>query len=554
MIIPQVVHRLVAAPRFYFTVVAIGVLLRVVAAIRNSPGFDAYYYIAMGQAFSSGGEFLLPFGDYSTPTVLEPSYSHHFSPLWPAVLGIGIYVFGFSVALVKGISLILGIALLGVAYWATKDLYGKSCALAVTSVLAVLPELVFDVGRLYSENLTMILFILTIWAILRSLRDPRFMVLAGLFAGLAFLSRAAIGYFFILAGVAGFAWRFHFMRWRVFSDKGYLAGIAVFLAFVGGWSARNLSRFGWPRWETSAFINRIVAAALEGPVLYALFLVLTVLFFVILLLSFSLFFAPELRDSVRQVRREEESGLWLAVVLVPLIGAFIVAALARQGDRPVFDMDRFRYVVYAVYPLLLIGLRGIPMESATSGPPGASDTVREPPRRLTPGRAVVGGVAIGSLAFSALARVVWLVPPFLVAVPAAFARSLNLRLALLVVALLVVSTEVATSATVTASQAAVDYINAEPGPLVLAVDGPQILFYEVSYYATAAGIRVVDMGNVSTAVFVLSANLSVSVPGFAFDRIFNDASSEGIIQRLVFGLLGESADTQGEPLAVLRRT
>ncbi len=59
----------------------------------------------------------------------------------------------------------------------------------------------------FAEALVAMLFVLTVWAILKSLKRTRYIVWAGLFAGLGFLAKASLGYFFF-AGLAGLLWRF----------------------------------------------------------------------------------------------------------------------------------------------------------------------------------------------------------------------------------------------------------------------------------------------------------------------------------------------------------
>lgn len=57
-------------------------------------------------------------------------------------------------------------------------------------LVALSPHLLWVAGMGYSEGLATALFALTMWAILCSLDDERFIVLGGLLAGLAYLARA----------------------------------------------------------------------------------------------------------------------------------------------------------------------------------------------------------------------------------------------------------------------------------------------------------------------------------------------------------------------------
>ena len=329
MWLPAVSRYLLSLPALLHVTILIGATLRIVSAGLISIGFDGGYYIVMGASFAQRGEFLVPWGDPNVPG-LALSYSHHMSPLWPMVLGSAMALFGYGVGLMKGVSLAASFGVLLVAYWSSRDLYGKSCALGTTAVLAVFPELILDVGRVYSENLTMIFFILTIWAILKSLKDRRYMLLGGLCAGLVFLSRASAGYFFVAAGLAGLAWRYSYMGRAVFRDFSYLGAIGIFASIVLAWSSRNLVRFGFPHWETGAYLTSYTSVARSEPLRYVPLVLATMLLFCIMLLSIGIYFGPELLDALGSIRAEEESGLWLAIVLIPLYCRF-----RRSGFRVV---------------------------------------------------------------------------------------------------------------------------------------------------------------------------------------------------------------------------
>lgn len=532
-------------------VVGLGIVLRVVAAVTTVVGYDGAMYLAMGRAFADHGEFWLPFGDpWASPEA--PAFSHHYSPLWPMLLGSSFAAFGGSVLVAKVLSLLTGVGLLAVAYVATRDLYGRSTALAVTACLSVYPEFILDVGRLYSENLTMMLFVATIWAILRSLKDPRFMIAAGLFAGLAFLSRGALGYFFVLAGVAGLGWRLRYVGLRVFRDKSYLAGIGVFAVSVGLWSSRNLLRFGFPNWETSVYVSREVSSAFGEPGAYLGQVLLMGLFLTLLLLAVALAFLPEFLRSLRAIRREEESGLWLAVVLIPFLAAFIVAALAlveNTGWAPLFWRDRIRYVVYALFPLLLIPLRGILILPWKMRGAVVDSVLWRFSRRRFLAAGVVGGCVVASL----LTTGPWLVPLFAAATVGVFLRPLKPRLLLLVLALLLVSAETATSSTWSAEESAVNFIASQHPGAVVAVEGQHGLFYEVAVYSEERGLHLIEVEALKQADFILTSNESANFPGFHRVAMFQDGASQGILEGTIARILHRPTVALTNPLFVHAR-
>src|SRR6266508_2352992 len=128
MRLPAVARYALSFPSLLYATILIGVTLRIISAGLTAVGFDGGYYIVMGASFAQRGEFLVPWGDPSVPG-LAVSYSHHVSPLWPMVLGSAMALLGYGMGLMKAVSLAVSLGVLLVAYWSSRDLYGRSCAL-----------------------------------------------------------------------------------------------------------------------------------------------------------------------------------------------------------------------------------------------------------------------------------------------------------------------------------------------------------------------------------------------------------------------------------------
>ena len=222
-----------------------GIVLRVAAPFFMDFRADGDTYTAMGHAWALHGEFLMPYGDVSTWGPLPPGHSNHYPPAYPFYLGVVFTLFGFGLWQAKWAAVVVAVAALGVVYLCTRDLYGRVPAALATGLLALEPHLVWVTGTGFSENMVLLFFALTMWAILKSLTDDRYIVLAGLFAGLAYLSRASVGYFFVVAGAGGFLWRLTFRGWSVLANRWYLAAIAVFGTIILSWAGRNVALFGW---------------------------------------------------------------------------------------------------------------------------------------------------------------------------------------------------------------------------------------------------------------------------------------------------------------------
>ena len=286
--------------------------------------------------------------------------SHHYAPLMALIEGSFVLALGET-----ALSLVLPVVLLSVgavvvAWWATRDLFGGDAALLVGAAISLeWTGAYYGTWSAYSENLVLITFTLTLWAILKALRDDRYLVLAGLFAGLGYLSKAIIGWLFLVAGAGGLLWRFWFRGWRILLNRWYWIAIGVFAIPVLLWALRNISLF-WDgtlpgllgAWQTSAPIARIVAYALSQP---GLLLTGLVGKFPVLAVGLLLPFLPLLRGFVPQVRKfreEQTAGLWLTVALVFGIGWFFAASFWVTEQTGLLWADPIRYVMPAQVPLL----------------------------------------------------------------------------------------------------------------------------------------------------------------------------------------------------------
>ncbi|HEX2021467.1 MAG TPA: glycosyltransferase family 39 protein, partial [Candidatus Thermoplasmatota archaeon] len=208
--------------------------------------------------------FVMPYGDVTTWVPTGPGPSNHYPPAYPFYLGLWFSAFGFGLAQAKAASLVMSLAALAAVYLTTRDLYGRVPAALVGGLMGLEPHLLWVTGTGFSENMVLLFFALTMWAIVRSLKDDRYIVIAGLCAGLAYLSRSSVGYFFVIAGIGGFLWRFYYKGWALFRNLWYMGAIAVFGAIVLGWATRNVLLFGYQRTLFPPDVLYGGAAALAG--------------------------------------------------------------------------------------------------------------------------------------------------------------------------------------------------------------------------------------------------------------------------------------------------
>jgi len=308
----------------------------------------------MAQSFLTNQEF-----------IINGNYTHHFGPIYPLYLSI-VYSFippplGSQIAVQIGFIL----ALL-VVFLVTKKMYGTTPAIVTTGLVATLPNYLFATSRNYSEPFVIIFFTLTMYFILESLKPHKEnrIILAGLTAAVGYLIKSSFGFFFIIAGVCGFLWRFYYMRWRVFKNKNYLAAIGVFFALLGIWTIRNLYHF----WD-GTFLNLFTAIQPSDYMLNATIYTFTTnlggffietLFFTLFLgffiSAYSWPFADKLKIALRHIREERISCLIIAVMLTLLIGLFTTAMyfIYEPSWMPTFFISYFpqQQVRYFLHPLV----------------------------------------------------------------------------------------------------------------------------------------------------------------------------------------------------------
>ena len=346
--------------------VALGVVLRILAAFQGEPDFDSSHDVAMANTFASGNEFLLPYGSFyqtrADPNgltwIFEPVPSQHFAPMWPVLLATGYGIVGFSLAATMASSLIVSVLAISIAFLITRDLMGSEKAWVVAAAVSLDFLLIQMTAVARSENLLVITYMATIWAILRGLKDDRYMVLAGLLAGVSYLTKSSVGYLFLLAGSLGFLWRFYYMRSGVFRNRYYLAAIALFLTVVGAWGLRNILAFGWPHWETSPYANAALAYAVARPLEFFPLMGVKAVLYLLYCATVAFFFAPQIIRATRHWKDEDANAHLLAIGLPILFGIIFAAAFAIvEPWEPLWWEDNLRYVNIAIVPMLWFALR-----------------------------------------------------------------------------------------------------------------------------------------------------------------------------------------------------
>ena len=363
-----------------FAALAGGLLLRTFGLIANPTAplvdCDGRASFVMGMSWAQGKGLLL-----DDPALLELCAlfgleelgpARHFAPGMALIEGSFFLLLGNATLAVVVPLLLISWLAVGTVWWATRNLYGSDAALLVAAAVSLeWTGVLFGTWKGFSENLVVVAVTLTIWAVLRALRDDRFMLAAGFFAGIGYLSKASMGPFFLVAGFGGLAWRLLFRGRHVLVNGWYWAAILIFAIPFVGWALRNISLFwdGTPlglleSWQTSAVVGRMVQTALAQPaeLLVGLAGKLPVLLLGLLLPFVPLL--PRFAAPVRRWREEEPLGLWLTVGLVFVLGWLFAAIFWVNEDTSLLWADPLRYVMVAQIPLLWLLVReGGPFET-----------------------------------------------------------------------------------------------------------------------------------------------------------------------------------------------
>ncbi len=317
-----------------------------------------YDWMADGLAYQRMGQSVLINHEF----IVDGLFTHHYAPVYPLYLSMFYAFLPIHLGTQIAVEIAFSISII-VVFLITKKLYKTIPALITTALIATLPTYLFATSRNYAEPMLLIFYTLTIFFILESLNPEKGnrIILAGLFAGLGFLTKSSMGYFFLLTGIAGFLWRFYYMKWRVLKNKNYVIAIVIFLAFVLTWTARNLYHF----WD-GTFADLLVASQpsqyLYEATVFSLtkdfgsffvqfwFFMLLTMFF---MLSYGWIFSGYLKKAFAKIRNERISCLMLSIVLPLLIG-WIISAVAFVYENEwmpnywitYYPVSQTRYFVY----------------------------------------------------------------------------------------------------------------------------------------------------------------------------------------------------------------
>ncbi len=312
--------------------ILIGIIFRIVTIFTDVPKFDGAFYSTIGYGVATQHDFV----------TLGDVHTYSFSLTYPAYLAIFYAILGFSIPVTQLASIIVSIVVLGLAYITTANIMGKEKALLVTAVLALLPSLITSTGKNYIENMVLIFFIPTIWAILKSFKDSRYIILASFLAGFVYYTKTDIGFPIVIGGMAVYAiWRFYHIRWNLFKDKNYY--IAFLILLVMGLIRAYLVNTAEVELTTASEETLSHLSSFEGIFRF----VVQAIFHAILIGSFLIFWIPELRRSIFSIKKEK--GILLLSAL-----ALMIPIIIHASSFPLFSTETIERVSRAYITIVYV--------------------------------------------------------------------------------------------------------------------------------------------------------------------------------------------------------
>lgn len=332
------IGRLLSFDRTLYLFIGAGVLLRVIVVLADVPRFDGAFYSTIG--FN-----LLDKGDLVN---LAGTKTYNFSLTYPGYLALFYGIFGFSVGVTKVASFICSILVILVTFWATKDLFDRRTGLIAAAVISLTSALIVVTGKNYVENIVLLFFIPTVWAMIRGFKDSRYIPLAAFLAGLTYYTKTDVGLYIAFGALVAFVvWRFHYMRWEMLKDKYYWLAFVIILVMVLG-RALLISAGDIPTQNLFRTISRSFNIVV--------FLFQLVLHF-ILVGGFIVYWFPEFRESIKRFKEETPNLMLLLIAALTLLAVLNATGWGQLNAKVLGGVSReYITIVYVPAMWLFFGL------------------------------------------------------------------------------------------------------------------------------------------------------------------------------------------------------
>lgn len=160
--------------RIWFSILAVGIFLQILAAFFMPLGLDAHVHSTYVSDNIADGDSSLDWGhlriEGSNQSVAEEIPADDKWFVWHGIIEVWFQIFGISLLSLHLLGLILSFSALGVVYYCTKSLWGGENALALSAILSIYSPLVRSTGRLYQESIVILCATIILYSIIKILR------------------------------------------------------------------------------------------------------------------------------------------------------------------------------------------------------------------------------------------------------------------------------------------------------------------------------------------------------------------------------------------------
>jgi len=160
--------------RIWFSILAIGILFQILAAVFMPLGLDAHVHSTYVSDEIADGDSTLDWGhlriDGSNQSIAEEIPANDKWFIWHGVIDVWFTIFGISLTSLHILGLMISFSALSVVYFCTKSLWGDKNALALTALLSIYSPVVRSTGRLYQESIVILCATIILYSIVKILR------------------------------------------------------------------------------------------------------------------------------------------------------------------------------------------------------------------------------------------------------------------------------------------------------------------------------------------------------------------------------------------------
>lgn len=320
-------------------IIILGATLRIISFTRITIWFDGAFYADIGWGITKYGSFATGTENYST---------WNYSLTYPLYLSLFYKLFGYNVFSTKLASLIAGVLAIYIVYLTTANIFGKPEGIILATIIALSPWVIFATGANITENLLIIFLSLTLWGIIKSSDDPRYLTIAGIFATLTYFTKTNIGIALIILALLFFViWQAYYQKKRIFKNPHLFLFLAIvmFGALLRSYMIASTSS------DISGESGSITHFLTLSGLIQFLF---ELPFHLLLPATYFLFFIPETNKAFSMWRTRNISLLIL--VILGGLGLILIHATARQTWLQTLPGASERYYTTFIVPTIWLFL------------------------------------------------------------------------------------------------------------------------------------------------------------------------------------------------------